>query len=91
MILQRLKKIEKYLQLQSNPDEEALILMDKSDEELTKYIKDSIERFHKTGCIKDYAGGVKYYERLFDIGEIPTKEKLKLHLQMEKEYWDGKY
>jgi len=91
MILQRLKKIEKYLQLQSNPDEEALILMNMSDEELTKYIKDSIERIHKTGQIKDYAGGVKYYEKLFDIGEIPTKEKLKLHLQMEKEYWDGKY
>ncbi len=91
MILQRLKKIEKYLQEQSNPDEEALILRNMSDEELTKHIKDSIERIHKTGQIKDYAGGVKYYEKLFDIGEIPTKEKLKLHLQMEREYWDGKY
>jgi len=86
----RIKKIEQGYLLKKD-------LFDKpwfenwSDKELTKYIKDSIERFHKTGSIKDYAGSVKYYERLFDIGEIPTKEKLKLHLQMEKEYWDGKY
>ncbi len=62
-----------------------------SDEELNKYIKDLIEQTHKEQDIQDYAGGVKYYNRLFDIGEIPTKEKLKLHLQTEKEYWDGEY
>jgi len=86
----RLKKAEDNYQLNRNLFE-VQDFSNWSDEELTKYIKDSIERFHKTGRIKDYAGGVEYYKRLFDIGEIPTKEKLKLHLQMEKEYWDGEY
>ena len=62
-----------------------------SDVALINYIKDSVERTHKEQGIKDYSGGVAYYTRLFDIGEIPTKEKLVLHLQMEKEYWNGEF
>ena len=62
-----------------------------SDQALIKYIKDSIERTHKEQGIKDYTGAVEYYNRLFSIGEIPTEETLQLHLEMEKEYWDGEY
>ena len=86
----RLKKVEQgYLlnkDLYDEPDFENW-----SDEALNKYIKDSIERTHKEHSINDYTGGVEYYNRLFDIGEISTQEKLELHLQMEKEYWDGEY
>lgn len=86
----RLQKAEDNYQLNRNLFE-VQDFSNWSDEAITKYIKDSIESTHHIGGIKDYAGSVKYYERLFDIGEIPTKEKLELHLQMEKEYFDGKY
>ena len=85
----RLRKVEQgYLlkkDLYSVPDWEGM-----SDEELIKYINDSIERTHKQERITSYAAGVTYFNRICASDGISEEEK-KLHLEMEKEYWDGEY
>ena len=60
-----------------------------TDQELIKHIKDSIEDTHRKESIKDYVGAVEYYKRICKSDGI-SEEDLKLHLQMEKEYFLSK-
>lgn len=89
--MSRLNKLERALLLKKSLFPERPEFENWSDKKLIQFVKDSIERTHKEQGIKNCVEGVEYYIRLFDTGGIPTKEELKLHLQMEKEYWDGIY
>ena len=62
-----------------------------TDDQLKKYIKDSVERTHKENQITDCASGIKYYEQLFEDGNIPTEDELKSHLETEKAYWNNEF
>ena len=61
-----------------------------TDEQLMKYISDSIEKFHKEHNIKSYSDAQKYYNSIASIGAI-SKEENRIHIQMEREYFNGDY
>ncbi len=86
----RLSRVEKGYLLNEHLFPEMPAFKNWSDTDLNKYIKDSVEQTHKEQNIKSYTEGVAYYNRICESGGISEKEK-KLHLQMEKDYFDGKY
>ena len=85
----RLKKAEDNYQLNRNLFE-VQDFSNWNNEQLFTYIKDSIERTHKEQGIKSYKDAERYYNYIRERETI-TEEERKLYLEIDKDYWDGKY